>query len=284
MAEEIKWKWTHNIRKLLDYQSQAMQRKMYFEFNYLQFDEDKKDFYKLMDKQDYKGILDLARELDGELQQGNAIDLKEVFAKPERFGGDDLLDENDEYAVVYNNRVSGNITLYRKISEFEVRKLLNNDITGRVNDAYSPDVNNVRMKMLEEFASSVNDDNRFLKIIYHQQEDALSISFTSYDGNEYEVMRRNYDPNLTVGENIQATCEEYKDRYNALTEVPQGISVKEEESVDETEDKDKTKKIAGLIDNDDNIGQDNDDENEKEDEKLVYEETQKQKRTRGLSR
>ena len=160
MEQEIKWKWTHNIRKMLNYQAQALLRNVYYEFDYLQFDQDKKDFYKLMDKEDYKGILALAKELD----DGQSINLKDVYAKPMRFAGDDLLDENDEYAVVYNNRVAGNITLYRRVSEFEVRKLLNNDITGRVNDAYTPDVNDIRIKMLEEFASSVNDDNRFLNI------------------------------------------------------------------------------------------------------------------------
>ena len=46
MEQANKWKWTHNIRKLLELQGQAMQRRMYFTFDYLQFDEDKKDFYK----------------------------------------------------------------------------------------------------------------------------------------------------------------------------------------------------------------------------------------------
>ena len=280
MEQEIKWKWTHNIRKMLNYQAQALLRKVYYEFDYLQFDQDKKDFYKLMDKEDYKGILALAKELD----DGQSINLKDVYAKPMRFAGDDLLDENDEYAVVYNNRVAGNITLYRRVSEFEVRKLLNNDITGSVNDAYTPDVNNVRIKMLEEFASSVNDDNRFLNIKYNQQEDTLSISFMSYEGNEIEIVKNDYDPNLTVGANIQAICEEYRDRYNMLTEMAQGISIKEDKSEEESEDIDKTKKIGGVVDDNSDIEQDTDNEDEEEDKKIMYEETQKQRRTRGLSR
>ena len=280
MEQEIKWKWTHNIRKMLNYQAQALLRKVYYEFDYLQFDQDKKDFYKLMDKEDYKGILALAKELD----DGQSINLKDVYAKPMRFAGDDLLDENDEYAVVYNNRVAGNITLYRRVSEFEVRKLLNNDITGRVNDAYTPDVNNVRIKMLEEFASSVNDDNRFLNIKYNQQEDTLSISFMSYEGNEIEIVKNDYDPNLTVGANIQAICEEYRDRYNMLTEMAQGISIKEDKSEEESEDNDKTQKSGGVVDDNSDIEQDTDGEDEEEDKKIMYEETQKQRRTRGLSR
>ena len=280
MEQEIKWKWTHNIRKMLNYQAQALLRKVYYEFDYLQFDQDKKDFYKLMDKEDYKGILALAKELD----DGQSINLKDVYAKPMRFAGDDLLDENDEYAVVYNNRVAGNITLYRRVSEFEVRKLLNNDITGRVNDAYTPDVNDIRIKMLEEFASSVNDDNRFLNIKYNQQEDTLSISFMSYEGNEIEIVKNDYDPNLTVGANIQAICEEYRDRYNMLTEMAQGISIKEDKSEEESEGNDKTKKIGGVVDDNSDIEQDTDGEDEEEDKKIMYEETQKQRRTRGLSR
>ena len=280
MEQEIKWKWTHNIRKMLNYQAQALLRKVYYEFDYLQFDQDKKDFYKLMDKEDYNGILALAKELD----EGQPINLNDVYAKPMRFGGDNLLDENDEYAVVYNNRVAGNITLYRRVSEFEVRKLLNNDITGRVNDAYTPDVNDIRIKMLEEFASSVNDDNRFLNIKYNQQEDTLSISFMSYEGNEIEIVKNDYDPNLTVGANIQAICEEYRDRYNMLTEMSQGISIKEDKSEEESEGNDKTKKIGGVVDDNSDIEQDTDGEDEEEDKKIMYEETQKQRRTRGLSR
>ena len=280
MEQEIKWKWTHNIRKMLNYQAQALLRKVYYEFDYLQFDQDKKDFYKLMDKEDYNGILALAKELD----DGQSINLKDVYAKPMRFAGDDLLDENDEYAVVYNNRVAGNITLYRRVSEFEVRKLLNNDITGRVNDAYTPDVNDIRIKMLEEFASSVNDDNRFLNIKYNQQEDTLGISFMSYEGNEIEIVKNDYDPNLTVGANIQAICEEYRDRYNMLTEMAQGISIKEDKSEEESEGNDETKKIGGVVDDNSDIEQDTDGEDEEEDKKIMYEETQKQRRTRGLSR
>ena len=280
MEQEIKWKWTNNIRKMLNYQAQALLRKVYYEFDYLQFDQDKKDFYKLMDKEDYKGILALAKELD----DGQSINLKDVYAKPMRFAGDDLLDENDEYAVVYNNRVAGNITLYRRVSEFEVRKLLNNDITGRVNDAYTPDVNDIRIKMLEEFASSLNDDNRFLNIKYNQQEDTLSISFMSYEGNEIEIVKNDYDPNLTVGANIQAICEEYRDRYDMLTEMAQGISIKEDKSEEESEDNDKTKKIGGVVDDNSDIEQDTDGEDEEQDKKIMYEETQKQRRTRGLSR
>lgn len=280
MEQEIKWKWTHNIRKMLNYQAQALLRKVYYEFDYLQFDQDKKDFYKLMDKEDYNGILALAKELD----EGQPINLNDVYAKPMRFGGDDLLDENDEYAVVYNNRVAGNITLYRRVSEFEVRKLLNNDITGRVNDAYTPDVNDIRIKMLEEFASSVNDDNRFLNIKYNQQEDTLGISFMSYEGNEIEIVKNDYDPNLTVGANIQAICKEYRDRYNMLTEMAQGISIKEDKSEEESEGNDKTKKIGGVVDDNSDIEQDTDGEDEEEDKKIMYEETQKQRRTRGLSR
>ena len=280
MEQEIKWKWTHNIRKMLNYQAQALLRKVYYEFDYLQFDQDKKDFYKLMDKEDYKGILALAKEL----ADGQSINLKDVYAKPMRFAGDDLLDENDEYAVVYNNRVAGNITLYRRVSEFEVRKLLNNDITGRVNDAYTPDVNDIRIKMLEEFESSLNDDNRFLNIKYNQQEDTLSISFMSYEGNEIEIVKNDYDPNLTVGANIQAICEEYRDRYNMLTEMAQGISIKEDKSEEESEGNDETKKIGGVVDDNSDIEQDTDGEDEEEDKKIMYEETQKQRRTRGLSR
>ena len=138
--------------------------------------------------------------------------------------------------------------------------------------------------MLEEFASSVNDDNRFLNIKYNQQEDTLSISFMSYEGNEIEIVKNDYDPNLTVGANIQAICEEYRDRYNMLTEMSQGISIKEDKSEEESEDNDKTKKIGGVVDDNSDIEQDTDGEDEEEDKKIMYEETQKQRRTRGLSR
>ena len=276
MEQANKWKWTHNIRKLLELQGQAMQRRMYFTFDYLQFDEDKKDFYKLIDKEDYKGILNLARELDEDVP----VNLKDVYVKPKRFPGDDLLDENDEYAVVYNNRVAGNITLYRKISELDVRNLLNNDITGRVEEAYTKDVDDVRITMLEEFASSVNEDNRFLKVNYDRQEDSLSVTFISYDGNEYQVARRDYDPSLTVGENIQAICEEYKDRYGMLTEMAKEISKEKEE--EESEKNEETKKVGGTIDNESGSAEET--EAETEEEKLNYEETQKHKRIRGIGR
>ena len=110
--------------------------KYYSQVAYLQMSDDTREFDKLQDRKDYKGLLNLAAMYD----QGEAINQQETFKRPEQYRGDDLLDENKNYAVVYNNTVGGTYSVMRKVTEDDIRLTL--DSYGLDKNA-SPDVKEI---------------------------------------------------------------------------------------------------------------------------------------------
>ena len=74
----------------------------------------------MQEQGDYKRILQEASEYD----YGDAPDLSQTFKSPTQNRNDDLLDEDDHYAVVYNNSVGGTYEVFRKITESQVQENL----------------------------------------------------------------------------------------------------------------------------------------------------------------
>ena len=93
-----------------------MEEKYYFSYQYLQSTDSTEEFDKLQEKQDYKAILLLAKEYD----QGDALEQSKTNKNAEQYSGDDILDEDDNYAVVYNNSVGGTYSLMRKVSKEDI--------------------------------------------------------------------------------------------------------------------------------------------------------------------
>ena len=92
----------------------------YASIAYLQNTDDTQLFDRLQEQGDYKRILQEAAEYDF----GDAPDLSQTFKSPIQNRGDDLLDENDHYAVVYNNSVGGTYEVFRKLNEQQVQNTL----------------------------------------------------------------------------------------------------------------------------------------------------------------
>ena len=94
------------------------EKKYYSSFAFMQDQEDTEQFDKLQEEGKYDEILNLASEYDQEQE----IELEYVSKSPSPHPGDDLLAENENYAVVYNNRVGGTYDLLKKYSENELRE------------------------------------------------------------------------------------------------------------------------------------------------------------------
>ena len=92
----------------------------YASIAYLQNADDTQLFDRLQEQGDYKRILQEAAEYDF----GDAPDLSQTFKSPTQNRGDDLLDENDHYAVIYNNSVGGTYEVFRKLNEQQVQNTL----------------------------------------------------------------------------------------------------------------------------------------------------------------
>ena len=114
----------------------------YASIAYLQNTDDTQLFDRLQEQGDYKRILQEAAEYD----IGDAPDLSQTFKSPTQNRGDDLLDENDHYAVVYNNSVGGTYEVFRKLNEQQVQNTLTR---YGLPDNATPAVKDVAAKMPE---------------------------------------------------------------------------------------------------------------------------------------
>lgn len=85
------------------------EKKYYSSFAFMQDQEDTEQFDKLQEEDKYDEILNLASEYDQEQE----IELEYVSKSSSPHPGDDLLAENEDYAVVYNNRVGGTYDLLK---------------------------------------------------------------------------------------------------------------------------------------------------------------------------
>lgn len=120
-----------NMNKVLsrnDYQEQGQtiqldpkdEKKYFSSYNYFQMESETAEFDKLKDAENYEGILALAKEYD----QGDSMDLEHVETSMTPDYGDDVLIDDENYAVVYNNSVGGTYNLLRKYSENDIREAI----------------------------------------------------------------------------------------------------------------------------------------------------------------
>ena len=65
----------------------------------------------------YDALLTEAKEYD----QGDAPDLSKINLSPTKYRGDDLLVEDEHYAVVYNPTVGGTYDVMRKVNAEEIK-------------------------------------------------------------------------------------------------------------------------------------------------------------------
>ena len=114
---------------------------------YLQNPDDTFLFDKLKEEKDYSQMLTEAAEFD--YSHENGIDLAYTHLSAKQNTGDDILDENDTYAIVYNNSVGGTYDILRKTPESEIWKMIQSDYLPQ---NASKDVRLLaKRKTLEEF-------------------------------------------------------------------------------------------------------------------------------------
>lgn len=99
-------------------QSNSQEPVYYASVAYFQMGEDTDRLDKLQEKGDYEALLKEAIEYDA----SDAIDLSNTYLSPTKYRGDDLLVENEHYAVVYNPSVGGTYDVMRKVTAEEVRQ------------------------------------------------------------------------------------------------------------------------------------------------------------------
>lgn len=190
-------------------------RKFYASVAYLQNADDTLLLDQLQENGNYDRLLQEAKEYD----QGDALDLEHTFKSPVQNRGDDLLDEDDYYAVVYNNSVGGTYEIMRKVSEQEVRSMI--ERYGLPNDA-SKDVKAVATYMVAEQFTEMTakrmpifemDNGNVLQVQYNKETDHLDVGTVTNIGLAVKHSFA-YDHSFSFDANLQGVHEQ-------LSEMPE---------------------------------------------------------------
>ena len=202
----------------------------YYSYSYLQSTDDTQEFDNLKRKGHYKQILQLAQIYD----QGDAMEQSDTFKNAKKYSGDDILDEDDNYAVVYNGSVGGTYDLMRKVTKEEI--LDDIDRYGLEQDA-SEDVKKVAYESVAKQFSEIKaqipaftmPNNEVLYFQYNQEKNQVEVGHVTNIG----LMKEHtfdYDVNQTLDANLEAINESLQENeeYQAIEEDEE-----EAESLDE---------------------------------------------------
>lgn len=199
----------------------------YFSHTYLQSTDSREELDNLVEKQDYDSLLYLTREYD----QGDALSQSQTYKNATKFSGDDILAEDDNYAVVYNSSVGGTYDLMRKVTKQDI--IDNIERYGLESDA-SDDVKKVAYenvaKQFSDIKSKIpaftmpNEDVLYFQ--YNQESNKIEVSTTTNAGLKVD-QTFDYDVDRTLDSNLENV-------YEQLSELPEYQKADEqEEELDE---------------------------------------------------
>lgn len=199
----------------------------YFSHTYLQSTDSREELDNLVEKQDYDSLLYLTREYD----QGDALLQSQTYKNATKFSGDDILAEDDNYAVVYNSSVGGTYDLMRKVTKQDI--IDNIERYGLESDA-SDDVKKVAYenvaKQFSDIKSKIpaftmpNEDVLYFQ--YNQESNKIEVGTTTNAGLKVD-QTFDYDVDRTIDANLENV-------YEQLSELPEYQQADEqEEELDE---------------------------------------------------
>lgn len=199
----------------------------YFSHTYLQSTDSREELDNLVEKQDYDSLLYLTREYD----QGDALSQSQTYKNAKKFPGDDILAEDDNYAVVYNSSVGGTYDLMRKVTKQDI--IDNIERYGLESDA-SDDVKKVAYenvaKQFSDIKSKIpaftmpNEDVLYFQ--YNQESNKIEVGTTTNAGLKVD-QTFDYDVDRTLDFNLENV-------YEQLSELPEYQQADEqEEELDE---------------------------------------------------
>lgn len=199
----------------------------YFSHTYLQSTDSREELDNLVEKQDYDSLLYLTKEYD----QGDALLQSQTYKNAKKFPGDDILAEDDNYAVVYNSSVGGTYDLMRKVTKQDI--IDNIERYGLESDA-SDDVKKVAYenvaKQFSDIKSKIpaftmpNEDVLYFQ--YNQESNKIEVGTTTNVGLKVD-QTFDYDVDRTLDANLENV-------YEQLSELPEYQQADEqEEELDE---------------------------------------------------
>ena len=219
IAQEQQEQQTESMEQSSVVKNEAVQQKPFASFYasvaYLQSTDDTNLLDGLRDKGDYKGLLAEAKEYD----QGDSIDLEHTYKSATQNRGDDVLVEDDNYAVVYNGSVGGTYEVMRKVTEQEVRDNISR--YGLPSEA-TADVEEIGKAMIAEDFSDLSKrrspvfempSGDVLHLQYDPTQDRFEVGTATNAGLAVQHTIR-YDHSLSLADNIENV-------YNTISELPE---------------------------------------------------------------
>jgi len=263
-----------NMNKVLsrnDYQEQGHtiqldpkdEKKYFSSYNYFQMESETAEFDKLKDAENYEGILALAKEYD----QGDSMDLEHVETSMTPDYGDDVLIDDENYAVVYNNSVGGTYNLLRKYSENDIREAierygmpktpsyavkfidqqmgLEKGVKPLV-EIPSPEAKAVAKSFREDLTPQFTMPNgKVLDYHYDASDNKVIVGEKLNDGSFIETYVHDYDFALSKAENMSAIYKELSTEYQAK-KASEEKKTPREDSYIQTDVVGKAKQIAST--------------------------------------
>lgn len=263
-----------NMNKVLsrnDYQEQGQtiqldpkdEKKYFSSYNYFQMESETAEFDKLKDAENYEGILALAKEYD----QGDSMDLEHVETSMTPDYGDDVLIDDENYAVVYNNSVGGTYNLLRKYSENDIREAierygmpktpsyavkfidqqmgLEKGVKPLV-EIPSPEAKAVAKSFREDLTPQFTMPNgKVLDYHYDASDNKIIVGEKLNDGSFIETYVHDYDFALSKAENMSAIYKELSTEYQAK-KASEEKKTPREDSYIQTDVVGKAKQIAST--------------------------------------
>lgn len=212
----------------------------YFSHTYLQSTDSREELDNLVEKQDYDSLLYLTREYD----QGDALLQSQTYKNAKKFPGDDILAEDDNYAVVYNSSVGGTYDLMRKVTKQDI--IDNIERYGLESDA-SDDVKKVAYENVAKQFSDIKSkipaftmpNGEKLDFHYNQDTNNIVVEKTMDNGEKKDVYQHPYNHELTTAENMS-------DIYAVISQKPEYQKAEEKENVVAHEDSNVQTNVEGL--------------------------------------
>ena len=263
-----------NMNKVLsrnDYQEQGQtiqldpkdEKKYFSSYNYFQMESETAEFDKLKDAENYEGILALAKEYD----HGDSMDLEHVETSMTPDYGDDVLIDDENYAVVYNNSVGGTYNLLRKYSENDIREAierygmpktpsyavkfidqqmgLEKGVKPLV-EIPSPEAKAVAKSFREDLTPQFTMPNgKVLDYHYDASDNKVIVGEKLNDGSFIETYVHDYDFALSKAENMSAIYKELSTEYQAK-KASEEKKTPREDSYIQTDVVGKAKQIAST--------------------------------------
>lgn len=263
-----------NMNKVLsrkDYQEQGQtiqldpknEKKYFSSYNYFQMESETAEFDKLKDAEDYEGILALAKEYD----QGDSMDLEHVETSMTPDYGDDVLIDDENYAVVYNNSIGGTYNLLRKYSENDIREAierygmpktpsyavkfidqqmgLEKGVKPLV-EISSPEAKAVAKSFREDLTPQFTMPNgKVLDYHYDASDNKVIVGEKLNDGSFIETYAHDYDFALSKAENMSAIYKELSTEYQAKKASEEKKTPREDSNI-QTDVVGKAKQIAST--------------------------------------